>query len=275
MTMYEFPVGAPISAAINISAGEVTVTAEECETATVTVEPYDNGSDSREAAAQTRVSFDDGHLKVETPQSGWIWRRGWRVRVNARIPSGSELRIQSSAADTRATGRYSAAQVTLASGDLAIDEVTGSANITTASGAVHVGTVGGDLQLQSAAGDVAVGAVGGDAMLHSASGHLRLGSLGGSVTARSAAGDIELRETSQGRLRIQSASGDVRIGVAPGTAIRMDISTLSGRTYSDLQVGDTPPTGGTTRLEINARTISGNVSIVRAVPHKVSTEKVA
>jgi len=275
--MYEFPVSGPISAAITISAGEVVVTAEECDTATVTVKPYGDGGDAREAAEQTRVTFDDGHLKVETPQSGWIFRRGWRVRVHARIPSESELRVNAGAADTRATGRYATGQITLASGDLALDEITGAANVTTASGAVHIGAVGGDLQLQSAAGDVTVGSVGGDAMLHTASGHLRVGSLGGSVTARSAAGHIELRETRRGRLRIQSASGDVVIGVVPGTALRMDVSTLSGRTHSDLPVGDTPPAGGGTQLEINARTISGNVSIVRAAaaPGKVSTEKVA
>ncbi|GIJ45886.1 hypothetical protein Val02_27720 [Virgisporangium aliadipatigenens] len=273
--MHEFPVSGPIRASITISAGDVTVTAEERDTATVTVEPYDSGGAAREAVEQTRVTFDDGELRVETPQSGWIWRRGWRVRVHARIPFDSELRVSAGAADTRANGRYSTAQVALASGDLILDDVTGAANITTASGDVHVGTVGGDLQVQSAAGDARVGAVGGDALLHSASGHLRVGTLAGSVTARSAAGDIELRETRQGELRLYSASGDIAIGVAPGTALRLDLNTLSGRTHSDLPVGDTPPTGRGTDLEINARSLSGNVSVFRAAAPKVSTEKAA
>ena len=47
----------------------------------------------------------------------------------------------------------------------------------------------------------------------------------------------------------------------------MDIRTLSGTTHSDLDVGDTPPTGQkepASMLSLRLQTASGDISVIRA-----------
>jgi hypothetical protein len=263
--MYEFPTSGPILLSVRLAGGAATITAEERDTAVVTVEPYDNSDASRQQAENTRVSFQGDRLVIHAPESNFIWRRG-SVRVTAQVPVDSGFECNVASADTVLAGRWREGNANTASGDLEIGVVTGSLKVNTASGDVQVEAVGRDLQLRSASGDVEVGTVAGDASMTSASGDLTVHDTGGSAMARTASGDIDLLRARRGEVRAQTASGDVQISVLAGTGVYLDVHTLSGSTHSDLHVGEAPkgdPTSKST-LSVRVHTASGDVAVMRA-----------
>jgi hypothetical protein len=265
--MYEFPTPGPIKLSLRLGGGAATVTAEQRDTAVVTVEPHDNSDASRQLAERTRVDLHGDTLIVHAPESNFIWRRG-SVRVTAQVPLDSGFQCNVASADAVLAGRWREGTANSASGDLEIGVVTGNLAIITASGDVSVEAAGHDLTLRSASGDVEIGAVAGDASLTSASGDLIVHDTGGSAVARTASGDIELLRARQGEVRAQTASGDVQISVLPGTGVYLDVHTLSGSTQSDLNVGEAPTgdTGSKSTLSVRVHTASGDVAVMRAAP---------
>jgi DUF4097 and DUF4098 domain-containing protein YvlB len=263
--MNEFQTPGPITVSLRLSGGAAVVTAEERDTAVVTVEPYDNSDVSREQAEHTRVALQGDTLVIHAPEGGWIWRRG-SVRVTARVPIDSTFQCNVASADAILAGRWAQGAANSASGDVEIGAVIGNLTVNTASGDVRVQAVGHDMNVRSASGDVEVGSVGGDASLNSTSGDLSLHDTGGSASARTASGDIQLLRARRGEVRAQTASGDVSVSVLPGTGVYMDVGTLSGSTHSDLHVGDAPPADNAPKSTVSVRvqTASGDVAVMRA-----------
>ena len=73
-------------------------------------------------------------------------------------------------------------------------------------------------------------------------------------------GDLQVGTAHRGRLTAKGASGDIRIGVPGGLPVWTDISTVSGEIRSDL-VGAGEPAEGADRLEIRAKTVSGDIDL--------------
>jgi DUF4097 and DUF4098 domain-containing protein YvlB len=207
----------------------------------------------------------DGTLVVEAPEwTGWVFRRGPRVRVTARIPQDGDLTIKVASADVRAVGRYGALTVNSASGDISVEHATGDGAANTASGDLRLGRVDGELRLNAASGDISVGYIGGETSAHSASGDISIDRVDGSIKATTASGDVRVGVASAGQTKINTASGDVSIGVATGIGVWLDLTTLSGDTNTDLAM---PQGGGdqsTATLSLVVRTASGDIDVHRA-----------
>lgn len=263
--MYEFDCPQPVTVAVRLGSGSVDVLAEERTTATVDVSPQDDSGPAREAAANTVVELRGDTLAVEAPNSngGWLFRRTPRLRITIRVPLDSGLALKVASADARCRGRYSVANITTASGDVALDEATGDVTVGTASGDVSVDQAGGQVKVTGASGDVRVGRVGGDATVHSASGDLEIAQAGGSVRATTASGDIRVGAARNGTVRIDSASGDVSVGVPAGTGVWLDLNTVSGSTHSDLAMSAGVPANPTAELTLQIRTVSGDIAVHR------------
>ncbi len=263
--MPDFPVDGPINATIRIAAGKLRVTAEARESVTVDVRPGERGDAARQAAEDTIVEMTADGLLIETPQArGFIVRRTPSVDITVRMPQGSHIMVRSASADIVCGGRYGSADIKSASGDLEIDDVAGDFHRNSASGDTQFGRVGGEMSSNSASGDLRGGSVGGEFSGKSASGDITVGAVGGPAHVTTASGDIQIGNLARGQTNIHSASGDVSLGVAVGTAVWMDVHTLSGSTRSDLDVSDSSPTGGAASLELSVRTASGGVTIRRA-----------
>ncbi|MGY0232455.1 DUF4097 family beta strand repeat-containing protein [Longispora urticae] len=282
--MYEFAAPGPVNAHIRVHAGSLVVTAEARDTVEVVVEPGDSSDSSREAAANTRVALEGDDLVVEAPENKGLkglWKSG-KLRVTVLLPEHSTVAVKVASADARLKGRYAEARISSASGEVHLDEAAGDTVLDSASGALRVGQVGGSLKAKTASGDLFIGDVGGsaearsasgdirigevrgEASTHSASGDITVGPVGGSVKADTASGDIQIASTRSGTVKVTSASGDVRVGVLAGTAVWLDLSTASGRTSSDLNMGSgAAPTGS--QLTLQVRTASGDIEVHRVL----------
>jgi len=265
--MYEFPVETPLSVDLRVASGSCSITAEECDTATVLVEPVKPDDErARQAAAETVVQLTGDELVIKTPETngiGWLFgRRTAALRITVRIPLDSALDAKVASAEVRCGGRLRALSVTNASGDVIADHVTGDTTINTASGDIQVSRVDGTVKAKSASGDLRVDYVGGGVSHNSASGDTTLGTTLGGVKIHAASGDIRIGAARSGSVKVTTASGDVSVGVPAGTGVWLDLNTASGTTTSDLTMSGDRPTA-THDLELRVSTASGDVEVHR------------
>ncbi|WP_030435093.1 DUF4097 family beta strand repeat-containing protein [Actinoplanes subtropicus] len=262
--MYEFDRSTPVTVVLRAHGGAVEIVAEERLTASVDVQPM--GGNGADAAQHTRVLLEDDTLLVQVPGAeAWSWRRSPKLRITVRVPAGSSLAGKTASADVRALGVFGDVRLDVASADVELGSATGDVSLEAASGDLTVGQVGGSLRAKSSSGDLRIGDVTHDVNAESASGNIRTGTVGGSARAHTASGDIEIGSLRQGTADIRSASGDITVGVAAGSAVWMDVNTSSGKSITDLTArGETPPTDTPAELELRVRTASGDIRVHRA-----------
>lgn len=122
-------------------------------------------------------------------------------------------------------------------------------------------------------GDLTVGRAGGSLLGRAVSGDVRIGSLSGSLTLSTTSGDVDVRSVEAGEVRVETVSGDVRLGVSRGTRVWIDAASVSGELDSELDVDDREPEGDRSGVggvvPLRVKSVSGDVSIVGA-PDAVS-----
>lgn len=261
--MPEYATPGPINLEIRIAAGDVEIHAEPRQTAVAEVVPHDDSGSARELAEKTRVEVSGDTLLISAPElGGWLLRRAPKLRVTARVPTGSSARIRVASADIHGYGEWSQVRVNSASGDTQLDQVTGDVSVNSASGGVRAVRVGGRLTVNTASGDVTSNQVDGRIDVKSASGDIQVDTAGGDVVLKTASGDAIIGAARNGTVRAHSVSGDVSVGVVSGTGVWLDLNTLSGRTHSDLDMsGGAPPASHD--LTINVNTVSGDIAVRR------------
>ncbi len=265
--MREFACDGPISVIVRTYVGRVDVIAEDRTSAAIDVTPGNGSEAARNAAAQTRVEMSGNLLIIEAPETrGFTIRRSPVLNIRVHVPSGSRLQFNAVSADLRSTGRLGDVEISTASGDARLDHVAGDVKRNSASGDTHFNRIDGDLSTHTASGDVRGDTIGGGLTARTASGDVSINAIGGSVKAQSASGDIEIESLRLGVTRISSVSGDVELGVAEGTPVWLDLSSISGDTRSELPVSDAAPAGGSAALNLHARTVSGDITVRRSRP---------
>jgi DUF4097 and DUF4098 domain-containing protein YvlB len=133
-----------------------------------------------------------------------------------------------------------------------------------ASGDVQLGSVGGRLDVSTASGDVVVQAATGGGAIRTASGDVVVREAGERLGVMTASGDLVIAAIANGALDLKSASGDMRIGIAPGSRFHVDARSLSGETRSDLEILGVETTTEGPLVELKATSMSGDIRIVRA-----------
>lgn len=277
--MYEFDRSEPVTLSLRAITGSVEIEAGHHETVQVEVMPLDDNPAAQQTADNTRVVLDGDTLIVAVPNpERWRLRRAPALRITVRIPEGSSVTGESASATVRAAGLYRNVHVKLASADCHVADLLGDLRLGTASGDLSVGRVGGSAYLKSSSGQIRIGDVIGDVTVGAASGSIVIASAGGSVDAGSASGDITVGSLSRGKARLRTASGDIAVGIAPGTGVWLDLNTASGHSVTDLTShGESAP--NSTTLEVRVRTASGNIRIHRAAdpvpPHAMAASDTA
>lgn len=248
--------------------------------------PADAGGDLPEDPVE-RVRVDlrqpvDEHgaatLIVDTDPARNGWKSSFTVHVTA--PQHSGIRIQSQSAEVEVTGPAERLEVRTASGDVRVDDVYGPSVVQTASGDIAVRSTA-TCDLRSASGDIAVRHVSGEAVAHSTSGDVEVTVAGADVKGRTVSGELRVLDLTTGHAELVSVSGDVEIGIHPGTLAAVDLSTVSGRTDTDLPVTDTASGADTEAdteagkdadteaasplLDLRVRTTSGDIRVRRAI----------
>ncbi len=247
---------------LRIPAGELVVRTLETDRATLHI------TGERDADDVT-VRFEPGaagraRLVVAQRRDGlgWHWSRQ-SPTVEITAPTTTRLTVDGSSVDLRAEGVLTSVVFHSASGDATIQDVLGDVEVRTASGDVRATSIAGAFTASTASGDLWVDSVVGDVNARTASGDVSLGETAGLVRITTASGDVALGNAGPGATDVRTVSGQVEIGVAPGTRAYLDVSSLSGATVSDLPVSDDPAEGAGPELEVRVSSTSGSVRVRR------------
>jgi hypothetical protein len=283
--MHEFLSPVAIQARLTLLVADVTIEASERDTTTVEIGPRDpDNPRDVEMVQQTEVRYADGSLNVRSPRSGlWLSSRPrGSIEVTVQLPAGSSVRAETATGALRASGPLDVCRLDTAAGDVAIER-SRTLRVNKAAGTVTVGEIEGDARVESASGEIRIGRIGGGARIDTASGEVRLGSVqgdltvsgangdivvehcGGSVKANTAFGTVRLLSLARGRAKVDSARGDIEIGIAEGTAAWLNLDTTFGSARSELGTADAPADGERT-VEVRASTAFGDITVRRAQP---------
>lgn len=275
--MQTFETPGEVTLQVLIPSGKITVEAGDAQRTEVELVPLSRrGHDTIEQIDVTHEERAGRHVVRVEQRERIRWgpiqiNWGGDVEVKVVLPAGAELELSGAATDIRADGRFGVVAAKTASGDIRLGEVDGRLDVKTASGDVSLDRVTADqASLVTVSGDVEIGDVEADLTLRTVSGDVTLRTVREALTVSTTSGDVELRALEGGDLRVQSVSGDVRVGIGQGTRIFVDATSVSGRLDSELEVGgeapadegaadDTAPV-----VPVHVKTVSGDVSLVRA-----------
>ncbi|MBG0816866.1 DUF4097 family beta strand repeat-containing protein [Planomonospora sp. ID82291] len=219
--MQTFTTPAPISTVLHIPAGSIRLIAADRTDTTVEILPADPArSRDVKTAQQTTVTYDDGVLRIHTPDpANRLFGPSGSIEVTVRLPAGSRIEATAAGAELRGVGRLGDVSFTGAQATVTLDE-----------------TAGAHLDLQ--AGDVSVGRLGGPAR----------------ISTRK--GDLRITEAVHGTVTLRTEHGDITVGAARGASASLDAGTTYGRIRNALANTD----GAAAGLTIHATTAYGDIT---------------
>ena len=197
--MQKFASPAPISAVLDIPAGQVRFIAADRADTAVEVRPADAGkSRDVKVAEQTKVEFVDGVLRIEASARNQMLGSSGFIDVTVQLPAGSRVEAKAASAEFRGVGRFGDVTFTGSHGAIKLDEAA-------------------SVRLSTDAGDVSVGR------------------LTGSAEISTSKGDITIAEASRGELVLSTQAGNVSVGAAAGVSASLDAGTGHGRIHNALR----------------------------------------
>jgi len=194
-------------------------------------------SGSKEITVEVNFTYDKEDYEVEMDKRGsrlylneeFLSRRHhghatWRIIM----PKGIEVNYSTASGDLEASD-LGETEITAktASGDVKLENFSGSANVSTASGEVSLTTFKGELEVSTASGDIS---------LKNVNGQLEIGAASGRIEAFNINGDFEFG-TASGDIRVDGAKGSFELGAASGDITANDV-TLEGKCRFNAASGD-------------------------------------
>ena len=270
--METFDTPGAVSLQVKLSSGRVSIaTVDEPRTSVELTGRRDGNYDDIVVTCQERHG---GHvIKIEQRDRfrwgplGITWGEGFEVRI--ACPPGADLDLAGGSTDLDVDGDLGEVSVKTASGDVKLDGIGKALDVKTASGDIEIRSIEAGGSVVTASGDVEVRRIENAVTARSISGDIEIGYSRAPLELTTTSGDLEVGSVAAGEVRFQSVSGDVRIGVAPGTRVWIDATSVSGDLESELGLGDQAPETGEQEqasevVPLEGKTVSGDVEIVRA-----------
>ena len=224
--MHVFETPGSVSLQVKLPSGRVLVTtADEPRT---TVEVVAVGRRGQDAIDEIEVTMDErlGRYVVKVEQKDrFRWgpiQITWGGDFECRIicPPGTDLDLAGGSTDLRSDGELGEVSVRTASGDIRLESARGELQVKTASGDISVDTIAGRRHRSSRCRGIS------DVERVDASLTARVPSPATSRSERlerelglsTTSGDVDIKAVAGGDVRVQTVSGDVRIGIARGHA---------------------------------------------------------
>jgi DUF4097 and DUF4098 domain-containing protein YvlB len=250
----------------------VVTTADEPRT---TVEVVALGRRGQDAVDDIEISMDErsGRYVIRVEQRDrfrWgpiqiTWGGDFECQISC--PPGTDLDLSGASTDVRVEGELGEVSARTASGGIRLQGVAGPLQLKSASGDVLVGEVTGQGTIATVSGDVGVERVDAPLSVRAVSGDITVGSVASELVVATTSGDVEVKAVLDGDVRVQTISGDVRVGIARGTRVWIDAGSVSGRLESELGLEDHEVAAAGTEtavVPLHVKTVSGDVSVVRA-----------
>ena len=279
--MPTFATPEPISVTLDLAVGDVRFTAGDRVDTVVEVRPTDRSRDlDVEAAAATRVNYSTGALVIKGPKPRGLRHKVGSIDVTIELPARSSVHASAAMADFHGQGRLGECRfktaaghirldqtgslhLSTAAGHITVDDVSGNVEISTGSGEVRIREIDGTAVIKNSNGDSWVGDISGDVRVNSANGSIAVDKALGAVDAKTANGNVRLGEVVRGSVGLETAMGELEVGIREGTAAFLDVRTTFGAVRSSLAASDGPEKSEES-VDVRARTAFGDILIHRA-----------
>jgi hypothetical protein len=277
--MPEFETPQPITVTVDLFLGHVEVIASDRATTVVEVRPTDPAKkDDVRAARETEVDFSADHLTVKTPRGWRVYALGANPSVNVTIevPSGSRLHGSASMCTFQVSGELGQCELRTSmgslqvekagplelrtAGNITVDQAVGRADIATSSGTVRIREINGSAVIKNSNGETLIRDVSGDLRVNAANGSITVERPRGSVTAKTANGSIRIGDAARGSVRLETSIGELEVGIHPGSAAYLDVSTKAGF-LQNLMESAAQPAPGEETVQVYARSSVGDIII--------------
>jgi hypothetical protein len=244
MSEHTFSTPQPVRLEIRVASGDFRVITTDADESTVTIEGAQRLLDSITVDLLGDRLIVDQRLKG----LGGLFVNHDSLTLRASVPHRSAVRVATASGDTDLDGSFAGVELSSASGGIAVR-----------------GAVDGPVHTKTASGDTRLTEVSGDVDLQSVSGDLNVDAAGGSVTVKSVSGDVRVDSLSEGRVVVNNVSGDIALGIASGTRVEIDASSLSGHMGSEVPLsGDGGGDDDGPLVTIRSNTVSGDFRLFRA-----------
>jgi DUF4097 and DUF4098 domain-containing protein YvlB len=283
MPTFETP--QPIAITVDMFLGHVKIIASDRTDTVLEVRPSDAAKkDDVRAVQETEVDFAAGNLTVKAP-TWWtkvntLFGANPSIDVTIEVPTGSRLHGTAHMCQFLITGELGQCELKshvgnlqldkvgplklhTSAGNITVDQVMGGASITT-NGIVRVREINGSAVVKNTHGDSMIREVAGDLQVYAANGNITVERPHGSVTAKTASGSVRVGDAARGTLRLETATGELEVGIRPGSAAYLDVHTKSGAIQNLMESAD-QPTQGEETVHVYARNSFGNIIIRHAI----------
>jgi Toastrack DUF4097 len=271
MQIFETP--GSVSLHFRLPSGRVVVTtADQPQTSVELVPTGRRGSDAIENVEVTCQEHAGGHVITVDEKERIRWgpiRISWGGDVEVRVvcPHGADLDLSAGSTDLHATGELGEVSARSASGDIRLETVKEKLAVKTASGDISIDKVEAGGSAVTVSGDLGIRRIEGTLSARSVSGDVRIGDVQAPLTLSTTSGDVDVERVEAGDVRVQSVSGDIRIGIGRGTRVFIDAASISCDLQSELGVMDDEPTSEQSDeprevVPLHVKTVSGDVKIV-------------
>ena len=215
-----------------------------------------------EGVVRLRVDTNDPTFEIRQAADAIVASgdRGGRVFVTASVPPKSDLEIGTASADVKIDPPVGRLDVTTVSGEIKFDSAN-QLQAKTTSGGIRGNTVEGEATCVTTSGDIRVSEILDRAEFSTRSGSVVIGSCAGTASCSTLSGDVRIEKLSGPAAKIKSMSGGVRLGIPPRTRLELDANTLSGK--MTLPTANPNPEPPEREVSVKVRLVSGNLKIER------------
>lgn len=183
--------------------------------------------------------------------------RGVAVDVEAHVPAGAELFLDTGSGDISVEGHSGPITAKTGAGDILV-ETSATVNLDTAAGDIRsVDTAGGSLR--AGTGDVTLDRCAGDTSVRTAAGDITVLDSRGRLQVNTGAGDVSAN-IAEGVAEIRTGMGDVTVQVPAGMPVWQDLTSGVGDVISRIERRGEPEPGEPF-LRVTAHSGAGDVTL--------------
>lgn len=217
------------------------------------------------------VSLDEGVLTISHERLTWSGLLSWvdgrsaSAVVSIAVPESCPVELGVVTADAVVSGITGATKVKSVSGDVTLDGVRSAVSAQTVSGDLETRRLAGDLHFTTVSGDLTV--------VDGVSGRVRAETVSGQVI-------LDLDVPADGRVELTSVSGDLTVRLPETAGLTVEVKTISGAldsAFGEVTAERKPGRStlrcvvGTGSGELRAKTVSGDVTLLRRAAQKTAT----